>query len=131
MRMSANNSAFGPGRPSVVASLKGLALWAAVVSVGTISGHTQAAGDAAAGEQKSATCAACHGAQGVSQIPSNPILAGQYASYIEHALKSYRSGSRENAIMAGFATQLTDQDIADLAAYFSSLPGPLQTAPIE
>jgi len=87
------------------------------------------AGDPAAGEQKAATCAACHGANGISTIASNPILAGQYPSYLEHALKSYRDGSRQNAIMAGFAAQLSDEDIADLAAWFSSQPGPLQTAP--
>lgn len=87
------------------------------------------AGDPAAGEQKAATCAACHGADGVSQISTNPTLAGQYASYIEHALKSYRDGSRQNAIMAGFAAGLSDEDISDLAAWFSSQTGPLQTAP--
>lgn len=87
------------------------------------------AGDAAAGKEKAATCAACHGAEGVSSDPNNPILAGQYSSYLEHALKSYRDGSRQNAIMAGFASQLSDEDIADLAAYFSSLLGPLKTAP--
>lgn len=87
------------------------------------------AGDAAAGEQKAATCAACHGANGISTAPSNPMLAGQYASYLEHALKSYRNGSRQNAIMSGFASQLSDDDIADLAAWFSSQKGPLQTAP--
>lgn len=88
------------------------------------------AGDPAAGEQKAATCAACHGANGVSTIASNPILAGQYPSYLEHALKSYRDGSRQSAIMAGFASQLSDEDIADLAAWFSSQNGPLQTTPI-
>jgi len=88
-----------------------------------------AGGDAAAGEEKAATCAACHGADGVSQIPTNPILAGQYPSYLEHALKSYRSGARQSAIMAGFASQLSDQDIADLAAWFASQKGPLKTAP--
>lgn len=87
------------------------------------------AGDPAAGEQKAATCAACHGADGISTIDSNPILAGQYPSYLEHALKSYRDGSRQNAIMAGFAAQLSDEDIADLAAWFASQDGPLQTAP--
>lgn len=87
------------------------------------------AGDPAAGEQKAATCAACHGADGVSQIATNPTLAGQYTSYLEHALKSYRDGSRQNAIMAGFAAGLSDEDIADLAAWFSSQSGPLQTAP--
>lgn len=90
----------------------------------------QAAGDPVAGQQKSGTCAACHGATGLSQIPTNPILAGQYPSYLEHALKDYRSGARQNAIMAGFAAQLSDQDIKDLAAWFSSQESPLQTAPL-
>lgn len=92
-------------------------------------GGVQAGGDAAAGAEKSATCAACHGAQGIGEILTYPILAGQYPSYLEHALKSYRDGSRQNAIMAGFASGLSDQDIADLAAYFASQPGPMQTAP--
>ena len=97
-----------------------------IAASGTMS--AQAAGDAKAGQEKSATCAACHGADGVSVIPTNPILAGQYPSYIEQALKSYRSGDRESAIMAGFASQLSDQDIKDLAAWFSSQKGPLKTA---
>ena len=88
-----------------------------------------AGGDAAEGEKRAATCAACHGADGVSQIPTNPILAGQYPSFLEQALKDYRSGSRQSAIMAGFASQLSDQDIEDLAAWFSSQKGPLQTTP--
>ncbi|MFK7857573.1 MAG: cytochrome c [Granulosicoccus sp.] len=89
------------------------------------------AGDPAAGAEKAATCSACHGEDGLSQqVLTYPVLAGQYASYLEHSLKSYRDGSRQNAIMAGFASQLSDEDIADLAAWFSSLPGPLQTAPI-
>ena len=90
---------------------------------------SHAAGDAAAGEQKAATCAACHGQDGIALQPSYPNLAGQYASYLEHALQAYRSQDRENAIMYGFASQLSDQDIEDLAAWFASLPGPLQTAP--
>ncbi|MGQ7842919.1 c-type cytochrome [Granulosicoccus sp. 3-233] len=101
---------------------------AVLLTIGLSVGAVQAGGDAEAGAEKSATCAACHGAQGIGEIASYPILAGQYASYLEHALKSYRDGSRDNAIMAGFATALSDEDIADLAAYFSSQPGPLQTA---
>jgi cytochrome c553 len=100
-----------------------------VLALAAIGATGANAGDAAEGEKKAATCAACHGATGVSQIPTNPILAGQYASYIEQALKDYRSGSRQNAIMAGFASQLSDQDIEDLAAWFSSQKGPLQTTP--
>jgi len=71
------------------------------------------------------------GQNGVSDGASgNPILAGQYESYLIQALKSYRDGTRQNAIMAGFASALSDQDIDDLAAYFSAQDGPLQTAPI-
>lgn len=89
--------------------------------------NVAAGGDAEAGKVASATCAACHGADGNSTIPTNPRLAGQYESYLVQALKSYRSGERQNAIMSGFAAALTDQQIADLAAYFSSQESALQT----
>ena len=122
-------------RKSLLTGLKTTApywrvLVAAVTTLGAAAISTaHAGGDAAEGETKAATCAACHGADGVSQIPTNPILAGQYPSYIEQALKDYRSGSRQSAIMAGFASQLSDQDILDLAAWYSSQKGPLQTTP--
>ena len=116
-------------RNTWLAATKFIAVSVLFISAGLFSLTAVAGGDAAAGKEKSATCAACHGADGISQIPTNPILAGQYPSYIEQALKSYRSGTRQNAIMAGFASQLSDQDIEDLAAWFSSQKGPLQTAP--
>lgn len=78
------------------------------------------AGDVDSGKALSQTCAACHGADGNSTIPTNPKLAGQYESYLVQALKSYKDGSRQNAIMGSFASQLTDENIADLAAYFAS-----------
>ena len=106
-----------------------LRIIAALLFSGTFmfAGAASAGGDAAAGEAASATCAACHGADGNSTIPTNPKLAGQYESYLVHALKSYRSGARQNAIMSGFAAALTDQQIADLAAYFSSQESNMQT----
>ena len=79
-----------------------------------------AGGDVEKGKELSATCAACHGADGNSTIPTNPILAGQYESYLIRALSDYKSKARDNAIMGGFAAALSDQDIRDLAAYFSS-----------
>lgn len=82
-----------------------------------------ARGDAAAGKEKSVACAACHGADGNSQIPMNPVLAGQYADYIVRALMDYKSGARQNVIMAGMAVGLSKEDMEDLAAYFSSQPG--------
>lgn len=84
-----------------------------------------AAGDAAAGKEKSAPCAACHGADGNSQAPNFPIIAGQYADYLVKTLDDYKSGQRKNAIMAGFAAALSRQDREDLAAYFASQKGSL------
>ncbi len=89
---------------------------------------TVIAGDVAKGKELSATCAACHGADGNSTIPANPKLAGQYESYLVQALSDYRSGARKNAIMAGFAAALSDKDIKDLAAYFASQESELTIA---
>lgn len=84
-----------------------------------------ARGDAAAGKEKAIACQACHGADGNSIDPMYPRISGQYADYLERSLREYRSGTRKNVIMAGFATLLTDDDIRDLAAYYSALPGQL------
>ena len=81
------------------------------------------AGNAAAGKEKSAACAACHGPEGISPTPQFPNIAGQYEDYLYQSLKDYKSGARKNAIMAGTVATLTDQDLKDLAAYFASLPG--------
>jgi cytochrome c553 len=82
-----------------------------------------AKGDATAGQKKSATCTACHGETGLSIDPNYPNLAGQYQDYMIKALSDYRSGKRTNVIMANFAGQLSNQDIEDLAAWFSSQKG--------
>ena len=79
-----------------------------------------AAGDAVAGEQKAAPCAACHGASGISSLPINPNIAGQVPGYIAAQLKAFKSGERNNAIMAGQVANLSDQDMADLDAFYSS-----------
>ena len=78
------------------------------------------AGDSAAGKEKAKVCAACHGENGVSQAPDFPKLAGQYDDYLTRALNDYKSGARKNPIMAGQVANLKKEDIADLAAYFSS-----------
>lgn len=67
-------------------------------------------------------CQACHGANGVATAPIYPHLAGQYADYLARALHEYRDGGRNNPIMAVYVEKLSDQDIAELAAYFSSMP---------
>ena len=79
-----------------------------------------AAGDADAGQGKAAVCAACHGMDGNSVVPNWPKIAGQHASYLQRQLALTKDGSRPIPEMAGIAISLTDQDMADLAAYFSS-----------
>lgn len=72
-------------------------------------------------------CVDCHGASGNAPIdPSYPKLGGQYHDYIAHSLQTYRDGDRQNALMASQAKNLSDQQIADLAAYFGSEPTQLR-----
>jgi cytochrome c553 len=79
------------------------------------------AGDATAGKAKSVTCAGCHGANGISNNPMWPNLAGQKQAYLASALQMYRDGRRKNAMMSAMAKNLTDADIANLAAYYANL----------
>ncbi len=80
------------------------------------------AADREAGKKKAAeVCVACHGADGNKPSdPTQPVLAGQHADYLERALTDYKIGRRNNPIMKGFASQLSKKDIEDLAAWFSS-----------
>jgi len=82
-------------------------------------------GNLEAGKQKSLPCQACHGTDGNSIDPMYPRISGQYADYLARTMREYRDGSRNNPIMAGFAANLSDQDILDLAAYYAALPGKL------
>lgn len=83
-------------------------------------------GNAENGKQKATTCFACHGKDGNSVDPQYPRLAGQYNEYLQQVLHEYKDGRRNNAIMKGMAAALSDQDIEDVAAYFSSLPGKME-----
>lgn len=98
-----------------------------ILVLGLASASAMAGGDPVIGKTKATPCVACHGEDGRGIAPNYPVLAGQHADYLAHALRQYRSGERKNPIMAGFATGLSDSDIADLAAWFASLEG-LQTA---
>ncbi len=80
----------------------------------------QAGGDPEAGKVKSASCAACHGADGNSVNPEWPKLAGQHEGYLVQQLLYFSDGERDNAIMKGMVTGLSDQDRADLGAYYAS-----------
>ncbi|KGI78789.1 c-type cytochrome [Oleiagrimonas soli] len=75
-------------------------------------------GDAKTGQAKAAVCGACHGMDGNSSDAQYPKLAGQNEEYISRQLHNFKSGKRQNPIMLGFASQLSDQDMADVGAYF-------------
>lgn len=100
-------------KPQILAVLSALTLATAA--------NVAVAGDAAAGKAKSATCAGCHGAAGISAAPNFPNLAGQKEAYLVKQLKDFKSGARKDPMMAGMAAPLSDADIANLAAYYSSL----------
>lgn len=89
----------------------------------SVVGATQAAGNAAAGKLKAATCEACHGP--ASSHPAAPRLAGQPRDYTEQQLISFQNGTRTDPVMKGMAAALaTEQDVKDVAAYYASLPYP-------
>lgn len=79
------------------------------------------AGDAAAGKNKSAACTGCHGVNGVSSNPMWPNLAGQQEGYLVKQLQAFREGVRDDSLMTPMAKTLSDADIDNLAAYYSSL----------
>lgn len=81
------------------------------------------AGDPEQGKQKSVVCHACHGETGVAIQPMYPNLGGQHKDYLIMSLKGFRDGSRQNAIMSGFAAGLSDTDIEDIAAWYASQSG--------
>jgi cytochrome c553 len=93
-----------------------------VLLVGLSLAGMAGAADREAGKKKAAeVCVACHGADGNKPSePTQPVLAGQHADYLERALTDYKIGRRSNPIMKGFASQLSKKDIEDLAAWFSS-----------
>ncbi|XKE45385.1 cytochrome c [Halomonas organivorans] len=96
----------------------------ALIGCSALAVDALAAGDPAAGEAKATACAACHGTDGKGTSPIYPNLAGQSATYLESALKAYRAGERGggmSAIMSPQAQALSDEDIADIAAYYASL----------
>jgi len=95
----------------------------AALSLAAVLGWTSsalAAGSKEAGQAKAATCSACHGMDGNSLNPEWPNLAGQGEAYLIRQLKAFHSGQRQNVLMSPMAAGLSDQDMADLAAFYSS-----------
>ena len=104
----------------IVLMVAATAVVALAAQAGAAGDQRATGGNAAAGQTKAATCAACHGADGNSVSPQFPKLAGQSADYIVEQLENFKSGKRKNAIMQGMAAPLSEQDMQDLAAWFSS-----------
>ena len=95
-------------------------LGAAVSVLAALAAAPESRADAAAGRAKSAACATCHGPKGLSTLIDAPHLAGQSEIYLSTQLKAYRSGRRVHEVMSVIAKPLSDADIADLAAWYSS-----------
>jgi cytochrome c553 len=102
---------------------RSMKITAAIIAIALSSVATAA--DVEAGKTKSQPCQACHGTDGNPTDPQYPRLAGQYRDYLEQAMTDYKSGARANPIMLLNVQPLSKQDIADLAAYYASLPSKL------
>ncbi|MBU2097680.1 MAG: cytochrome c4 [Gammaproteobacteria bacterium] len=100
--------------------MKRLVFSLASILMAVTSFNVQSQGDAAAGEQKVAVCAACHGADGNSAIGSNPKLAGQNERYTLKQLLDIQSGAREIALMTGLLNNMSEQDLMDIAAFYAA-----------
>lgn len=99
-------------------------LLSSIVLASALAASAQAmAGDAAAGKAAYAAkgCIGCHGAAGVSVVPTYPSLKGKQAAYVQESLTGFKSGSRQNPTMNAMAAGLSDADIANLAAYIGTL----------
>jgi cytochrome c553 len=93
----------------------------ATALVGAAVGAPAVAQDAAAGRRMAVACQACHGLDGLSKLPEAPHIAGQPVLYLERSLRAYRSGERRNEAMSVVARTLGDEEIRNLAAYYSSI----------
>jgi cytochrome c553 len=110
-------------------SLAGTSIVVALLAMVGVPAH---AADVEAGKRKAEVCAACHGADGNATVPGTPSLAGQPVYFTHWQLIKYRDGRRKDAQMSPFAKNLTDTDMADLAAYYAAqrpLPRPATTDP--
>lgn len=94
---------------------------AALAAAAALHKAPAAAQDVKAGQRKAIACQACHGMDGLSRLPDAPNIAGHPARYLERTLRAFRSGERKNEMMSVAARTLTDEDIRDLAAYYSAI----------
>lgn len=99
--------------------LQSIAMIALLLSAGANAAAPETQGSVEEGQTKSTTCVACHGANGNSANPEWPNIAGQHASYILKQLQAFKAGERQNPLMTPIAMTLSEDDMADLAAYYS------------
>lgn len=102
-------------------TLKHTLLSTAIVALLLTAGVAWAGGNVQAGKAKAGSCAMCHGANG--EGGSGPALAGMKEDKFEQAMKDFKSGKRSNAMMKSFASQLSSDDVENVAAYYASLKG--------
>jgi cytochrome c553 len=110
---------------TAAAALAAAAVFSSIVSVA----REASAQDVAAGRRKAVACQACHGLDGIAKLPDAPNLAAQPASYLERELRAYRAGTRRSEVMAVAAKGLSDDDIRDLAAYYSVIQIEVKAVP--
>ena len=91
-----------------------------LLAIAWLASSAAAAADAAAGKTKAASCIGCHGMTGISTNPLWPNLAGQHEAYLVKQMKDFKSGARKDPNMNALMTPLSESDMADIAAFFSS-----------
>lgn len=99
---------------------KKLLVLAAAFALTSVTTILHAAGDINAGKEKSAACSGCHGSDGNSPTPGFPKLAHQHASYLSNQLYAFKNNKRKDAMMSSMAKGLSDEDIADLSAFYAA-----------
>jgi len=92
-----------------------------VFSSSLFTATTSSAGDIEAGKARASACFGCHGPQGISTMPNYPNLAGQKEQYLVSAINNYRTGGRNDPTMKAMVASLNDADVANIAAFYSSL----------
>ncbi|WP_233383323.1 c-type cytochrome [Methylobacterium sp. C25] len=100
---------------------RGAAAVTAAILLGALAASPGSAGDPAAGRKRAVACQTCHGIDGVSKMPDAPNLSGQVEGYLVKALTDFRSGARSNETMSLVAKDLSDADIANLAAHYARI----------
>jgi len=103
--------------------------WVAVLAAAALITGEVHAGDALAGKKKTSLCAVCHGVDGIAKNPDAPNLAGDNANYIIKQLHAFQNGTRQHEQMSIIAKGLSEEDIGDLAAWYSGLKVTVQMPP--